>query len=149
MKIFKEDILKILHIFDLSFISFIPLVSLFLFLGLVDVLSLGMIIPYVTLLLDQDSKILNEIFKFVPSINYEGETNNFFISFSLFFILIFLFRTILAIGIRAYISKFSHGRLYKLQVKLFSIYQNMLYSDFKKKNQSEYIRNIREFSESN
>ena len=58
MKIFKEDILKILHIFDLSFISFIPLVSLFLFLGLVDVLSLGMIIPYVTLLLDQDSKIL-------------------------------------------------------------------------------------------
>jgi ABC-type bacteriocin/lantibiotic exporter with double-glycine peptidase domain len=148
MKIFKEDILKILHIFDLSFLSFIPLVSLFLFLGLVDVLSLGMIIPYVTLLLDQDSKILNEIFQFIPNINFESETKNFFISFSLFFILIFFFRTILAIGIRAYISKFSHGRLYKLQVKLFSIYQNMLYSDFKKKNQSEYIRNIRELSAS-
>ena len=48
--------------------------------------------------------------------------------------------------IRVLITKFALNNLQNLQIKLLSSYQNMNYSDFTKRNHSEYIRNIRELS---
>lgn len=146
MKFLRDEIFKILDIFDVKIYSFIPLIFLFLFLTFLDILSLGLLIPYITFILNPGTSFYNEITKHLVSVSFINDEKTFFLAFSILFLFLFFFRTVIAICVKAFISKFSFGRLYKLQVKLFSSYQNMDFSNFKKKNHSEYIRNIRELA---
>ena len=80
------------------------------------------------------------------TINKSLDLQNLIIPFSFVFGIIFLFKTFFIIFVRAQIQKFSLGNQKKLQIELMQTYQNMKYDDFRKKKQSEYIRNIRELS---
>ena len=119
------------------------LVSLFLSIALIDLLSLGLISPYVTIILDIDEYNLTNI----PLLNYfQGLNNeNLILIFSAFLIFIFLLKSVLSIFIRWIITRFAYEQYAVIQVNLMKAYQNMNFEEFISRNESEYIRNIRNY----
>ena len=122
----------------LFFLVFLMILSSF-----IDVLSLGLIIPYVTQILNLQDNTLN----FLPSnINLfkTSSKNDLILIFTLLLILIFFLKAVLSILIRWLIASFSFKQFSILQVKVLSAYQEMKYEDHIIRSSSEYIRNIRE-----
>lgn len=122
----------------LFFLVFLMILSSF-----IDVLSLGLIIPYVTQILNLQDNTLN----FLPSnINLfkTSSKNDLILIFTLLLILIFFLKATLSILIRWLIASFSFKQFSILQVKVLSAYQEMKYEDHIIRSSSEYIRNIRE-----
>ena len=95
-----------------------------------------------------DPKILLDsgIADYLPFTIHDYETKKVFIYFSIFIIVVFVFKSLFSILIRMLIRKFELKNLENLQVRLITAYQNMNYSDFIGRNSSDYIRNIRELS---
>ncbi len=137
---------KVNYVFNKTYISYIPLLFLFILLTLLELLSIGLIIPYINLIFNPE--FLTK-YSFINNLGIIGNNLNIkklIIPFSFIFVIIFLFKTFFIIFVRAQIQKFSLGNQKKLQIDLMQIYQNMEYVEFRKKKQSEYIRNIRELS---
>ena len=122
----------------LFFLVFLMLVSSF-----ADILSLALIIPYVSQILNIQENTLNylpldlEFFK-----NSTRENLIFFLTVLL--ISIFFLKTVITILIRWLISSFSNKQYAILQVKLLDLYQNMKYEDHISRSTSDYIKNLRE-----
>lgn len=141
-----NSIKKLLFNIDKGLIVFIPLLFLFFISGLLDLLSLGMIAPYINFIIEPE--IINEtkLEKFIPFEISKLNPDKFFVYFSLLLVFIFLLKTIFSILIRAMIERFALKNLENLQVRLISAYQKMNYQDFISRNSTEYIRNVRELS---
>ena len=121
----------------------ILLVFLMLVSSLIDILSLGLIIPYVSGILNlQDSSSSFYFFDISFLKKYSQQNLIFFLTLSL--IIIFFIKAIFSIFIRWMISIFSFKQFAILQVKVLNVYQNMNYEDHISRSNSEYIRNIRE-----
>lgn len=136
---------KVNFVFRLNFKSYIAIIISFLSLTILEILSLGLIIPYMKLVFN--SNFLFEL-SFLNYFNVFESLNNeqLIFLFSFIFIFIFIIKTFLAIIVRAFIKKFSLKNIKDLQIYLMTIYQNINYEEFNKKNHSEYIRNIKELS---
>jgi ATP-binding cassette, subfamily B, bacterial PglK len=122
----------------LFFLVFLMLVS-----SLADILSLGLIIPYVSQILN----LQNTTFDFLPfdlDILKTYSNDNLIFFFTALLIVIFFFKSVISILIRWMITSFSWHQFSILQVKVLSAYQNMKYEDHISRSNSEYIRNIRE-----
>ncbi len=121
------------------------LVLLMLVSSFADILSLGLIIPYVSQILNIQENSLN----FLP-INLDFFKNltreNLIFFLTVFLILIFFLKTVITILIRWLISSFSYKQFAILQVKLLDLYQNMKYEDHISRSTSDYIKNLRELS---
>ena len=137
---------QLLFILDKKLIVFLPLLSLFFISSLLDLISLGMIAPYINFVIEPEIIYDSKFSKFFPFQITEINHNKFFIYFSLLLILIFFIKTFFSILIRSLISRFALKNLENLQVRLISAYQNMNYPDFISRNNTEYIRNVRELS---
>ena len=141
-----EQIRRLLFIIEKKFTVFIPLLSLFLFSSFLDLLSLGIIAPYIQFVMDPKILLDSGIADYLPFTIHDYETKKVFIYFSIFIIVVFVFKSFFSILIRMLIRKFELKNLENLQVRLITAYQNMNYSDFIGRNSSDYIRNIRELS---
>ena len=141
-----EQIRRLLFIIEKKFIVFIPLLSLFLFSSFLDLLSLGIIAPYIQFVMDPEMLFDSGIADYLPFTIHDYEAKEIFIYFSIFIIVVFVFKSFFSILIRMLIRKFELKNLENLQVRLITAYQNMNYSDFIGRNSSDYIRNIRELS---
>jgi len=119
------------------------LIVLMLASSLADILSLGLMIPYVSQILNIQENSLTyfpldiEFFK-----NLSRENLIFFLTVIL--ITIFFLKTIITILIRWLISSFSYKQYAILQVKLLDLYQNMEYEHHISRSTSDYIKNLRE-----
>jgi ABC-type bacteriocin/lantibiotic exporter with double-glycine peptidase domain len=111
-----------------------------------EILSIGLIIPYMNLIFNPELLLKYEFINKFIKIDEGLNIKSLIIPFSLVFGVIFLLKTLFVIFVRAQIQKFSLGNQKNLQIELMQVYQNMEYVEFNKKKQSEYIRNIREFS---
>ena len=139
---------KVNYVFNKTYISYVPLLFLFIFLTLLELLSIGLIIPYINLIFNPEFLTKYSFINDLEIIDDRLDLKNLIIPFSFIFVTIFLLKTFFIIFVRAQIQKFSLGNQKKLQIDLMQIYQNMEYVEFRKKKQSEYIRNIRELSAS-
>ena len=122
----------------LFFLVFLMLIS-----SVADILSLGLIVPYVSQILN----IQNNSFDFLPFDLEVLETysnDNLIVFFTGLLIVIFFLKAVISILIRWMITSFSWHQFSVLQVKVLSAYQNMKYEDHITRSNSEYIRNIRE-----
>ena len=116
----------------------------FLILSLTDVIGLGLIGPFMSIILnnDLDPRII-KIFDFF-GLNSE---RNFVISFtSIIIIIIFLIKSILIIGINWYIIRFSQYQRTRLTDELTEMYQNISFLKFINKNTSTYIYTVHTLS---
>tara|TARA_B100001057_G_scaffold492224_1_gene584148 strand:+ start:4362 stop:6080 length:1719 start_codon:yes stop_codon:yes gene_type:complete len=119
------------------------LVFLMLVASLIDILSLGLIIPYVSGILnlqDNNSYFLPFDISFLKT----SSQDNLIFFLTILLIIIFFLKAIFSVLIRWMISIFSFKQFAILQVKVLSAYQNMKYEDHISRSNSEYIRNIRE-----
>ena len=138
-----KNIFRLLNILKINkyYLSFI--IFLFICSSLVDVLSIGLILPYVSTILNLENSIFNilqiEFFKNL-------DQKNLVIFLSVILIFIFLLKTVLSIFIRWMITRFAFTQYTNLQISLMNCYQNMNFEDYISRNSSEYIRNIRELS---
>jgi len=152
MKSYLDTIQKLFFIYYLKFFSFLPIVILALTLSAIDVLSIGLLIPLFTIIISPE--LFLSKFDFLLNIQFFNLTlfdkSNIGISgllnFSLFFLLVFFIKTIFGIVTRGVVINFGLIKSKFLQGRLFSCYQSMNFSQFKKKNHSDYTRNINELS---
>ena len=120
------------------------LVIIILFINaLFEMLSIGILYPFVSMLIDSGQKFEsdfdNEIFSFLsPYINEDFSINKILYIISFIFILKFLLN-VASIYIQ---NKYSFSLLQNLSYKLFSSYVSRNYMDLSKENTSFLVRNL-------
>ncbi len=149
MFFFRDVFKKVNFVFAQKPKSYFRLSILFIFLTFLELFSIGLLIPYLNFILNDnffvESGYLKVIFKNVQIFS-EISKINLIMFLSVIFILVFSFKTFFIIYVRAQIQKFSLENKKKLKLRLMDGYQNMDYNEFVKKQHSEYIRNIWELS---
>ncbi len=110
----------------------------FLLLATIDLFSLGLIGPFIVLILD-----VNEFKMFMAPIigNFINHLEDKSIIFwsSILLLLVFLFKTILGIFVNYTIIKFSNIQMAKIRTYMMKSYQDLPYQYFKKRNSSEFL----------
>ena len=142
MKYYINYAKKLLFIINKKTSEIAKLISLFLLGSLIEILGIGLIIPFMNLIIQPEN--FQEINFF--GLDFLKSFNQWLIFLSCLIIVIFLTKTIFSIYIRWAISKFAFEQYADLQTRMMSTYQNMSYLDFINRNQSEYTRNVKEMT---
>ena len=117
------------------------LLFLFLVSSLLDLASLGLIGPYVGMVVDPN--YMSEAVMFViNSIGVSVEQNNLLKILGIALIGTFMIKTIVAIGVNYMIVSFSQQQQVRLRTFLMQSYQSLPYTEYLCRNSSEYIFSI-------
>jgi ATP-binding cassette, subfamily B, bacterial PglK len=114
-------------------------VILFLFLSILDLIGIGLIAPYISIIIDPEGFISNENISFL---DLPTNPNDLLLIFGIILVIVFLLKSISAIYVNRKILKFCHAKGADLQLFLMNAYQNMPYIDFVNRNSSEYVYRI-------
>ena len=137
-----ENLINLLSLTETKKSYLILLVFLMIISSLADIISLGLVIPYVAQILDLQKE--KSIFPFELNILNNFSEENFILILTIILILVFFLKTVISILIRWMISSFSFHQYAMLQVKLLSVYQNMKYEDHASRSTTDYIKSVRE-----
>lgn len=133
---------KVIYLLD-DQIKKIPfLFFLFILLSLLDVIGLGLIIPYVGLIINPDEFYSSQIAIYFNIESFNIPLDNLIIYIGLIIFGIFLIKGIGSILINYFILSFSAYQSVRLGTKLMSSFQSMPYSIYTERNSSEYIYSI-------
>jgi ABC-type bacteriocin/lantibiotic exporter with double-glycine peptidase domain len=117
------------------------LLILFLSSSVLDILGLGLIGPYVSLLSDPNSG--GGFIQSIASVfGFFGEETDLLLIGGLFLVGIFIAKASLVILINFSIIKFSQNQMVQLRSTLMHRYQNLDYSEYLCRNSSEYINSL-------
>jgi len=114
-------------------------------LSFLDVLGIGLVGPYLSLVVDnsnQRSAILNWFFER----NLAESSDKVLIMLGLLLVLVFVVKGIASILINRKIFIFGNSQVVSIRTRLMEIYQNMPYTDHIKRNSSEYIQATQGYS---
>ena len=114
------------------------LIFYFFFVSIIDLIGIGVIGPYISLVLDQDSSN-NPFYKYFNNIKLFDLELSLLTSSSIFIIVIFLIKSIFGIWIFNKIIEFSKNQDIRLRRYLMKAYQSLPYSVYIDRNSSEYI----------
>ena len=118
------------------------LVFLFLFSSLIDLAGLGIIGPYIAIIIDPDKTSQGYAGIFFDSLQSFQEVNDRLAFMSIMLILIFLLKALSAIYLNKVIMSFCKNTQIGLQSYLMHSYQSLSYSEFVERNSSEYINTM-------
>jgi ATP-binding cassette, subfamily B, bacterial PglK len=116
------------------------LILLFIFSSFLDVLGVGLIIPYMSFVVNPS--ILSQNPRFMVFSEFVGNQENILLYMSLILILVFAIKTFSAIFINRKILKFSLDFGVELRSLLMKSYQNLPYNIYTQRNSSEYVYRI-------
>jgi ABC-type bacteriocin/lantibiotic exporter with double-glycine peptidase domain len=117
------------------------LVLLFLILSSVEVIGLGLIAPYISLVIDTGD--VNEWYKYtLPFIDLPKEKESLLMLMSVMLLVIFFIKSLLVILVNKIIIFFSLRQRVNLSSFLMKAYQSLPYSEYLQRNSSEYTHNI-------
>lgn len=142
MKIFIK---QVLHLLDKDKKKLPVIILFFLMSSLLDLIGIGLIGPYIALLVDVDiasGLISDAIILFGLPSNKE----QLVISIGYILLIVFLTKAIFAIWINRVIVKFSESQHIRLIKVLMSSYQSLSYVDYIRRNSSEYVYSIHQLS---
>ena len=143
---FKEYIKKILYLIGEDKKKLPWIIFLFLTVSLFEVIGLGLVAPYVSLIINPDS---------LQGLNFNNLTDEFLsnqdnedllVLFGFILFLLFAFKAILIVMINEKVFNFSNRAGAKLRRNLLSSYQNMDYMEYTHRNSSEYLYSIQELA---
>ena len=101
------------------------MILLFLMLSLLDILGIGLIAPYMVMILNPETFIASDIGVFLSSnLNLQISSMIFFVSIIL--ILVFFIKTIVGIYVSHSIINFCTNETYKIRSLLMKNYQSMI-----------------------
>jgi ATP-binding cassette, subfamily B, bacterial PglK len=146
VKINKTYFSKFLFLLGDSKKQAIFLIGLFLVSSLLDVVGISIIAPYIALIINPESIITSDIYiSLVKWTNFDSDKDVIiFIGYIL--IIVFIFKAILGIFINKKILKYCYYRGYVIRTSLFSMYQNIPYSEYVLHNKSDFIHRLQELT---
>ena len=133
---------KMIYLLD-DQIKKIPfLFFLFFALSLLDVIGLGLILPYVSLIINPEEFQSSQIAQYFGLNNLHISIENLTILMGFIIFFIFLIKGLGSILINYFILSFSAYQSVRLATKLMSSFQKMPYSVYTERNSSEYVYSI-------
>jgi ATP-binding cassette, subfamily B, bacterial PglK len=138
----KKVINKIFYLLGNDVKKIPLLIFLFLTLSFLEVISLGLVVPYISIIQDSSHITDNRIHEVFSYFSLPNDVNSVIIIIGILLAFFFLVKSISAIFINYIIVKFSHLQGLKIKGQLMFNYQSLPYSDFMLRNSSEYIHNI-------
>jgi len=138
----KQFLREILYLLGDEIKKFPWLVILFISSSFLDLVALGLIGPYIGLVVNPDSLVEGRIHDLVESMGLPLEQRPLLIWIGLVLISIFLLKAVVAIYINRSILLFSNRQVVRLKSFLMQAYQHMPYDDYLKRNSAEYIITI-------
>ena len=137
---------KIYFITKYHNVSFFRLFCLLLIASALEVFGLGLVVPYVGLIVNpeiiNDSKFFSVLNYFIPTTDH----NQVILYLGIFLIFIFLLRALFAILLNKSVLTYCFNQGMKMRLNLMKIYLNLPYKEFYKKNKSEYLYHINSLS---
>ena len=118
------------------------LILLFLSSSLLDLAGIGLIGPYVALIINPELFMQSSFYLFITSLGLLIDVNNLIITLGIGLILIFLLKTASALYINKSILHTCYQHGVELRSSLMDVYQKLSYSEHLERNSSEYIYNI-------
>ena len=142
LKFISDVVYKVKFLLGSSIRKIPLMVSLFIFLSVIDILGIGLIAPYIMLIISPNLILETNIYKFFVDVGLTSNLDSLLIILSLLLFTVFLFKSILGILVNKMILQFcvSHGA--QLRAFLMNSYQNMQYEEYISRNSSEYIYRI-------
>jgi ATP-binding cassette, subfamily B, bacterial PglK len=119
---------------------------LFLALSFLDLAGIGLIGPYVTLVI-QENAMNGSIGEIVKILGLPNERNMLLILLGAILFAIFLLKAIIGVFINYTIIRFCQNLMAELRVFLLSSYQQLPYINFIHRNSSEYVYNIQHLTD--
>lgn len=121
----------------------LPAMGLFFVLAsILDVIGIGLIAPYVALIVSPNSFEDGVVSSFLSTIGLSLELYQVILLFGCLLALIFFFKAVSAILINRSILRYCLTRSYRLRASLMRSYQSLPYAEYLQRNSSEYIHNI-------
>jgi ATP-binding cassette, subfamily B, bacterial PglK len=122
------------------------LILLFLFSSILDLAGIGLIAPYIGLIVNSKDFMQNDIIQFLIAIGLPSQSNDLILTLGVLLILVFFFKTVISIYVNRSILNFCFNIGVNVRSNLMNAYQNMQYSEYIQRNSSEYIYNIQQLS---
>jgi ATP-binding cassette, subfamily B, bacterial PglK len=140
MKKIKNQYLKeLLYLLGDDKRKLLFIIPLFLFSSVLDIVGIGLIVPYVGIIVNPES-IANGDYKIVLDFfSLPSKSDDLLVIISVVLLLVFLFKTIFIILINWLIISFGYEQQIRIRSLLMNSYQNVPYDKFLQRNSSEYI----------
>ena len=114
---------------------------LFLGTSILDLAGLGIIAPYIALMVDPNA-LKGPLLWLIDFLGFNHEHQSLLTNLGIVLLVIFIFKTISVLTINWVIIRFSLSQQLRLRTFLMKSYQRMKYTDFLQRNSSEYIHSI-------
>lgn len=114
----------------------------FLILSLIEIISLGLIAPYLSILVSPEAFVGSDIYLLLTYFGFSSEINYLITVLGVILIFTFLLKSIFMLVINRAIFRFSLDQEVNLRSRLMWSYQNLPYAEFLKRNSSEYTHSI-------
>jgi len=125
----------------------IGMVLSFLALSVLDIASISIIIPYISLIVSPEMFFDNDMVKVVMEMTGVGYQFNVVMPYiSALLLLIFLIKGLAGILINRSILKYCFNQGAMMRIKLMNAYQNLPYEEYLQRNSSEYVYSIEHLS---
>ena len=138
---------QILFIIKYHKISFLRLIILLMTSSALEIFGLGLVVPYVGLIINPDIIHESKFFSFVNFFIESKDYNSTILYLGIFLLLIFFFRAIFSILLNKSILTYCYNQGMKIKLNLMEIYLRLPFTDFYKKNKSEYLYHINNLSQ--
>jgi len=123
------------------------LMILFFGMSMLDLAGLGLIVPYISLIINPDFISEGLFGKFVAQIGFLKDQNSIILFFGIGLIILFSIKTTVIIFANYLVTKFSQNQQARLRSTLMKSYQGLSYVDFTQRNSAEYVYNISNLTE--
>lgn len=122
------------------------LILIFIASSLLDIAGLGIIFPYVSLILDPESNLGPFTLRFLSLFGGDMKNSQIILIIGAFLVLVFLLKVCFSLFVNWVILNFSYIKGAKLRTTLMDKYQNISYGEYLNRNSSEYIHSIQMLS---
>ena len=142
MKSAYQYLIEILYLVGESRSKLPALILLFLFSSFLDLLGLGLIAPYVSLIMNFENQNTDWIGNKIIALGLPMEQEFILIWMGVVLITVFLFKAMTALYINHTIIVFSNKQEVRLKSYLMQTYQHLPYTEYIKRNSAEYVNAI-------
>ncbi len=142
MKLF---LIQVFHLLDQDKKKLPFLILIFLISSILDLIGIGLIGPYIALLVDADI-FTGVIGKAITFIGFPSEKEPLLISIGYTLLALFLVKAIFSIWINKIIIQFSESQHVRLKSFLMSSYQSLSYVEYISRNSAEYVYSIQQLT---
>ena len=140
----KSIIGKIFFLLNKDILYLPVLIIFFLLSSLLDILGIGLVAPYVSIIIDPELVINNDLFQrlYIIFFNEINSKESIIINLGIMLFIVFGLKTLIAIIINYLILYFCFNQGYKLKASLMHRYQNMNFLSFLNHNSSYFVNNV-------